>query len=212
MQITERTIDTHGQHLLVSDINIQGWWTSLDEAPGTVILRYRYHGTHEQFHSEIKIPRSRSTWPFARLPSGSFEASDEILSLGMLAYDCLRLMGQLGLTGKISPVRHPASRGPTQTDPSRTSRGCRDRREGQRGHQVPYMKCSACFRLPVGIQVSRSSDGAPTGIQGSSRLGLGRLHDSIPCLQYEGRDILIRYASTRVDIEMALTLKDGPML
>ena len=28
----------------------------------------------------------------------------------MFAYNSLRLLGQLGLTGKISPVRHPAKR------------------------------------------------------------------------------------------------------
>ena len=28
----------------------------------------------------------------------------------MLAYNCLRLVGQIGLLGKASPVRHPAKR------------------------------------------------------------------------------------------------------
>lgn len=32
------------------------------------------------------------------------------MHLAMFAYNCLRLLGQLGLTGKISPVRHPAKR------------------------------------------------------------------------------------------------------
>lgn len=67
--------------------------------------RYRHHGTHEQFHSEIKTDLD-----LERLPSGHFETNDAILSLGMLAYNCLRLMGQLSLTGEISPVRHPAKR------------------------------------------------------------------------------------------------------
>ncbi len=32
------------------------------------------------------------------------------MHLAMFAYNCLRLLGQLGLTGDISPVRHPAKR------------------------------------------------------------------------------------------------------
>lgn len=30
--------------------------------------------------------------------------------MGMLAYNCLRLIGQLGLTGGLAPIRHPAKR------------------------------------------------------------------------------------------------------
>jgi hypothetical protein len=45
-----------------------------------------------------------------RLPSGKFDCNDLILHLGMLAYNCLRLIGQLGLTGELAPVRHPAKR------------------------------------------------------------------------------------------------------
>jgi hypothetical protein len=33
-----------------------------------------------------------------------------ILQCAVLAYNSLRLIGQLGLTGEISPVRHPAKR------------------------------------------------------------------------------------------------------
>jgi hypothetical protein len=32
------------------------------------------------------------------------------LHLGAFAYNCLRLIGQLGLTGEIAPIRHPAKR------------------------------------------------------------------------------------------------------
>ena len=45
-----------------------------------------------------------------RLPSGKFDTNDAILHLGAFAYNCLRLIGQLGLTGKIAPLRHPAKR------------------------------------------------------------------------------------------------------
>ena len=45
-----------------------------------------------------------------RLPSGKFDCDDLILHLAMLAYNGLRLIGQVGLLGDISPVRHPAKR------------------------------------------------------------------------------------------------------
>ncbi len=45
-----------------------------------------------------------------RLPSGKFATNDLILHLAQLAYNILRLMGQLGMTGELSPVRHPAKR------------------------------------------------------------------------------------------------------
>ncbi len=113
VEVTERTIDKNGQHLLVPDIQLAGWWTSLTLPAKEVIEHYRYHGTHEQFHSEIK-----SDLDLERLPSGKFDTNDAILHLGAFAYDrrkslwdnCLRLLGQLGLTGKIAPIRHPAKR------------------------------------------------------------------------------------------------------
>jgi hypothetical protein len=105
VRVVERRIDKRGQHLLVPDIQIEGWWTSLSEAPETVIERYQDHGTHEQFHSEIKTDLD-----LERLPSGKFDTNDAILHIGLFAYNCLRLIGQVGLTGKASPVKHPARR------------------------------------------------------------------------------------------------------
>ena len=32
------------------------------------------------------------------------------MHLAAFAYNCLRLIGQLGLTGELSPIRHPAKR------------------------------------------------------------------------------------------------------
>jgi hypothetical protein len=105
VRVTERTIDRHGQHLLMPEVRLEGWWTSLDAAPQQVIARYAKHGTHEQFHSEIKTDLD-----LERLPSGKFDCNDLILHLAMFAYNCLRLIGQLGLTGELAPVRHPAKR------------------------------------------------------------------------------------------------------
>lgn len=105
VRVVERTIDKRGQHLLAPEIELEGWWTSLAEAPGMVIERYRDHGTHEQFHSEIKTDLD-----LERLPSGKFDTNDAMLHIGMFAYNCLRLIGQLGLAGELSPVKHPARR------------------------------------------------------------------------------------------------------
>ena len=105
VRVTERTIDKKGQSLLVPDIELQGWWTSLDLQPEAVIELYQHHGTHEQFHSEIKTDLD-----LERLPSGKFDTNDCLLHLASFAYNCLRLLGQLGLTGEIAPIRHPAKR------------------------------------------------------------------------------------------------------
>jgi len=105
VQVTERTIDKKGQYLLVPDVELQGWWTSLDVPMTEVIELYKHHGTHEQFHSEIKTDMD-----LERLPSGKFDTNDAIVHLASFAYNCLRLIGQLGLTGDIAPIRHPAKR------------------------------------------------------------------------------------------------------
>ncbi len=105
MRLVERTADHDGQLLLEPEVELEGWWTSLDEAPEAVIKRYQAHATHEQFHSEIKTDLD-----LERLPSGKFATNDLILHLAQLAYNILRLMGQLGMTGELSPVRHPAKR------------------------------------------------------------------------------------------------------
>ncbi|WP_280554793.1 IS1380 family transposase [Halomonas sp. 25-S5] len=105
MRLVERTADHDGQLLIEPEYELEGWWTSLDEAPQAVIQRYQAHATHEQFHSEIKTDLD-----LERLPSGKFATNDLILHLAQLAYNILRLMGQLGMTGELSPVRHPAKR------------------------------------------------------------------------------------------------------
>ena len=80
MRLVERTADRDGQLLLEPDYELEGWWTSLDEAPEAVIKRYQAHATHEQFHSEIKTDLD-----LERLPSGKFATNDLILHLTQLA-------------------------------------------------------------------------------------------------------------------------------
>lgn len=105
MRVVERTIDRRGQHLLVPDIEIEGWWTSLALPEDAIITLYEGHATCEQFHSEFKTDLD-----IERLPSGKFATNDLVLGLAGFAYNILRWIGLLGLTGTVSPVRHPAKR------------------------------------------------------------------------------------------------------
>ena len=105
MRVVERTIDRKGQLLLVPEIELEGWWTRLDLPEKHVIRLYEDHGTSEQFHSEIK-----SDMDLERLPSGKFATNALILTLGGLAYNILRAIGQLGLVDGKTPLRHPAKR------------------------------------------------------------------------------------------------------
>ena len=105
MRVIERTIDRHGQTLLVPDIEIEGWWTSLLLPKQEVIGLYADHGTSEQFHSEFKTDLD-----IERLPSGKFATNALVLACAALAYNILRYLGQTGLRGPGAPIRHPAKR------------------------------------------------------------------------------------------------------
>lgn len=108
IRITERTIDKRGQKLLIPDITLEGWWSTLNEAEQSnqaIINLYKDHATSEQFHSELKTDLD-----LERLPSGKFDTNDLVLTLGALTYNILRWIGLMGLTGELSPVRHPAKR------------------------------------------------------------------------------------------------------
>lgn len=105
LRVTERTVDRKGQILLIPDIELEGWWTSLDLPGKTVIELYAGRGESEQFHSEIKTDLDME-----RLPSGKFATNSLVLSLAGFVYNMLRIIGQFGLLGPGSPVRHPAKR------------------------------------------------------------------------------------------------------
>lgn len=104
-RVVERTIDKKGQRLLMPEIELEGWWTTLAIDAQEVIDLYKHHGLHEQFHSEFKTDLD-----LERLPSGKFDTNDALLHLAAFTYNCLRLLGQLGLAGEITPIRHPAKR------------------------------------------------------------------------------------------------------
>ncbi len=105
IRVTERTRDKHGQLLLVPDIIIEGWWTNLGLPMEKIISLYNNHAHSEQFHSEFK-----SDLDLERLPSGKFATNALVMALGAFAYNILRFIGQLGLLGDKSPVRHPDRR------------------------------------------------------------------------------------------------------
>jgi len=111
-EVTHRTIDAQGQRLLVPDIAVNTWWTSLRLPAKTVIALYHAHGTSEPYHSEIKTDMD-----LERLPSGKFATNAAVLSLGLLAYNLLRLCGQAALaqqrrlpTDERAPLEKPVLR------------------------------------------------------------------------------------------------------
>ena len=100
-----RTTKPDGQALLIPDIEVETYWTSLEDDVATVVDLYRAHGTSEQFHSELKTDLD-----LERLPSGKFQTNALVLLLGMVAYNLLRLMGQEGLRENDAPLRKQVSR------------------------------------------------------------------------------------------------------
>lgn len=106
-RMTERTIDKHGQPLLLPQYELDGWSTTLPEAfgPEQIIALYQDHGTHEQFHSEFKTDMG-----LERLPSGKFDTNYLVCQLAAVTMNLLRLIGQHTLHGDKAPVRHSAQR------------------------------------------------------------------------------------------------------
>lgn len=104
-EITERTIDRHGQFLLVPDVEVETWWTNLGETDQEVIALYHAHGECEQFHSEVKTDMD-----LERLPSGKFDTNALILELGMVAYNILRMIGQGTIGGRAPRQKREVKR------------------------------------------------------------------------------------------------------
>jgi len=105
-EVTERTIDKHGQILLTPDIELNTWWTNLGLTDDEVIQLYHAHGESEQYHSEIK-----SDMDIERLPSGKFATNELVLELTIMAYNILRIIGQESLRSKGSPkTKRPVKR------------------------------------------------------------------------------------------------------
>ena len=107
VRLTERTIDKHGNPLLLPAYELEGWTTTLADkfTMQDIIELYEDHATHEQFHSEFKTDMD-----LERLPSGKFDTNFLVCTLAAVAMNILRLIGQNALTGKDAPLRHTAKR------------------------------------------------------------------------------------------------------
>jgi len=107
-EIVQRTIKADGQVLLVPEVEVNTWWTSLRSGmatPDDVIAIYREHGTSEQYHSELK-----SDMDLERLPSGKFATNSLILTLAVPVFNMLRLCGQVGMSHGFTPRKKVARR------------------------------------------------------------------------------------------------------
>jgi len=91
-EVTQR-YTKKGQILVFPEIEVDTYWcNNLQLSPQEVISLYHDHGTSEQFHSEIK-----SDMDLERLPSGNFTSNSLVLHLGLLAYNMLRIIGQISI-------------------------------------------------------------------------------------------------------------------
>jgi len=100
-KVTERLTDINGNLLLIPEYEIATYWTNLPLEAQDVIALYQDHGTSEQFHSELK-----SDMNVERLPSGKFKTNQVYLHCAMLAFNLLRIIGQLLIDNKhLAPVR-----------------------------------------------------------------------------------------------------------
>jgi len=105
MRVIERTIDKKGQQLLIPEIELEGWWTSLKLPDQEIIELYKGHALCEQYHAEIKTDMD-----LERLPSGKFATNRLVMACGALIYNILRFIGQVSLINAKGIIRHDAKR------------------------------------------------------------------------------------------------------
>jgi len=103
-EITERSIDKHGQYLFPVDVEVNMWDVNVGFPDREVIALYHAHGESEQFHSEIKTDMD-----LERFPSGKFDTNELVLELAMYAYNILRMIGDESI-GPGHPMKHPVKR------------------------------------------------------------------------------------------------------
>ena len=100
-KITERLTDHDGNQLLIPEYEVSTYWTNLPLEAQDIITLYQDHGTSEQFHSELK-----SDMNVERLPSGKFKTNQIYLHCAMIAFNLLRIIGQLLIENKhLAPVK-----------------------------------------------------------------------------------------------------------
>ncbi|MBA4175638.1 MAG: hypothetical protein C0505_03625 [Leptothrix sp. (in: Bacteria)] len=98
----ERTVSAAALHLIVPEVELDGWTTTLPPRLGAqqIIDRHADHGAHRQTQAEFRTNRD-----FTRLPSGKFATHALVCKLAAATMNLLRLMGQQGLLGPDAPVR-----------------------------------------------------------------------------------------------------------
>jgi hypothetical protein len=104
-QVTVRTSLANGQLLIVPDITVDSWWTSISNPADDIIQLYHEHAICEQFHSELKTDIG-----LERFPSGKFDTNAAILKLAAFCYNILRIIGQSALGGDTKLIRHDVHR------------------------------------------------------------------------------------------------------
>jgi hypothetical protein len=104
-KVSEITSRPNGQMLVIPEIDVDTWWTSLPNPEQEIIRSYSDHAICEQFHSEIK-----SDMGLERFPSGKFNTNAAILKLAGLAFNILRVIGQSALRTEAKLTRHEVKR------------------------------------------------------------------------------------------------------
>lgn len=104
-EVTERTIDKHGQMMLIPQVEADTWWASLPLPEDETISLYHAHGECEQYHSELKTDMG-----VERLPSGKFDTNALVLALAMIVFNLLRMIGQETLKENDAPLKRPVKR------------------------------------------------------------------------------------------------------
>ena len=89
-RVTRRSIDKHGQALLVHEVEVETYWTNLWFGPADIVELYHAHGTSEQFHSELK-----SDMNLERFPSHAYAVNSLMLQIGTLAYNLMRAIEEM---------------------------------------------------------------------------------------------------------------------
>jgi hypothetical protein len=87
-EVTERSIDSNGNFLLIPEIDVNTYWTNLPDDADSIINLYHNHGKSEQFHSELKTDMD-----LERLPANSLATNELVLRLAMLSFNALKTIG-----------------------------------------------------------------------------------------------------------------------
>lgn len=103
--ITQRACDHDGQYYVTPKIECDMYSVSVDFSDEAIIELYHKHGEMEQYHSKIKTDLGAE-----QFPSGKFATNELVLELIQLAYNIMRIMGQISLELNDIPMKRPVKR------------------------------------------------------------------------------------------------------